>query len=82
MTIPNSTINVNPLPDSVDGKYSHGTPVYLTAVAAPGESFLRWSGDVTGSFTSSFIYMTGNKQITASFLQQRYGLITKVMFSV
>jgi len=82
MIIPNSTININPLPDSMDGKYSYGTLVFLTARAAPGELLLQWSGDMTGSFTSSFVYMTGNKQITASFLQQRCGLTTKVMFSV
>jgi hypothetical protein len=82
MNYPSSSINVYPSPDVVDGKYAYKTYVYLSVSVYPGEVFTGWSGDITGSFTSSSLLLDGNKRVTASFMNQRVGLSYMVKFSV
>lgn len=50
-------------------RYSSGRVVTLTAVASPGESFLGWGGDASGSQNPLSVTMTQTKTITASFTQ-------------
>jgi len=47
--------------------YSTGAGVTLTAVPDPGQSFIGWSGDASGSSNPLNITMTTSKVITASF---------------
>jgi hypothetical protein len=49
--------------------YSSGTVVTLTAVPSPGESFIGWSGDASGSQNPLSVTMNQSKVITASFTQ-------------
>ena len=50
-------------------RYSSGTMVALTAVPGPGQSFLGWSGDTSGSQNPLSVTMNQSKVITASFTQ-------------
>ena len=50
-------------------RYSSGASVTLTAVPSPGESFVGWSGDASGSQNPLNIAMNQSKVITASFTQ-------------
>jgi len=50
-----------------DEPYSEGTVVEVTAVAAEGYRFERWSGDLSGSETTKSITMNANKSVTANF---------------
>ena len=47
--------------------YAAGATVALSAAPASGVSFLGWSGDVTGTATSTSVVMNGNRTVTASF---------------
>ena len=68
-----SSINVFPLPGS-DGKYPYKTTVYLTALAADDEIFVGWAGDLTGSSSSSYLILNGDKNVIADFTHQRVSL--------
>jgi hypothetical protein len=50
-------------------RYSSGRVVTLTAVASPGESFLGWGGDASGSQNPLSVTMNQSKTITAAFTQ-------------
>ena len=58
-------IDINPAQPG----YLSGEIVTLTATALPGYIFSGWSGDLSGSTSSSIITMDSNKEITASFSQ-------------
>ncbi|TGE25107.1 hypothetical protein E5K00_07880 [Hymenobacter aquaticus] len=47
--------------------YPSGGGVMLTATPGPGQFFLNWSGDATGSTNPLLVSMTGAKSITANF---------------
>jgi len=47
--------------------YANGTGLVLTAVPEPGQSFLSWSGDGSGSFSTLSVTLTTNKIILADF---------------
>jgi peptidoglycan/xylan/chitin deacetylase (PgdA/CDA1 family) len=47
--------------------YTSGTTVTLTAVAAPGSTFMGWSGDCTGSAAACTLDMTADRTATALF---------------
>ncbi len=49
------------------GTYDCGDVVQLTAVAGGGETFLSWSGDLTGSTNPISITMNGPRTVTAIF---------------
>ena len=59
------------------GTYDEGTIVSLTATAASGYRFDRWSGDASGNVTSITITMNANKSVTATFIRV-YTLTTSV----
>lgn len=47
--------------------YVSGTLVTLTAIPAPGYTFMGWTGDLTGTANPTTITMTGNKTVMATF---------------
>jgi cysteine-rich repeat protein len=60
--------------------YNHGTAVTLTASAAPGSTFIGWSGDGAscGSALSCLVTMDAAKTVTATFALQTFALtVTK-----
>ncbi len=50
------------------GIYSVGTVVTVTAEPSSGYVFSSWSGDLSGSASSTTITMTGDKSVNASFM--------------
>lgn len=54
--------------------YPHGTMVELAANAATGWSFVEWQGDLSGSDTPQTILIEDEKNVTAIFERQNYGL--------
>jgi len=63
-------------PDNVT--YAYGTSVQLTAIASVGYTFSHWEGDLTGDFNPATIVMTGNKTVTAIFVESEYTLTINV----
>jgi len=59
------------------GTYDEGTSVVLTATAASGYRFDRWSGDVSDRVTPVTVAINTNKSITANFIKV-YILTTSV----
>ena len=59
-------ISVQP-PPGLDGKYTSGTLVTVTANPAAGKVFYAWSGAATGSANPRQVLMNENKTITANF---------------
>jgi hypothetical protein len=57
------TVSLNPS----GGTYTEGTTVGATATAAPGFTFVNWSGDVTGTTGSISVLMNTAKSIIANF---------------
>lgn len=49
------------------GGFSYGTIVLLTALPAPDASFTGWSGDASGTDTTTTVMIDGNKSVTGSF---------------
>ena len=54
--------------------YYYGAVVTLTASVNPGYSFDHWSGDASGSNPVTTVTMTGDKSVTAHFVQKEYTL--------
>jgi uncharacterized protein (TIGR03437 family) len=52
-------------PTSGDMFYSVNTPVSVTAVPNPGFKFLRWSGDLTGTYPSGVVTMAVPRNVIA-----------------
>jgi uncharacterized repeat protein (TIGR02543 family) len=50
--------------------YDEGTEVDLSAAAGAGYRFSHWSGDVSGTSSSTSVTMNGDKSVTASFVRQ------------
>ncbi len=61
-------VSANPAPNCGTAKYLQGTQVTLTAAAAQGFAFASWSGDSSGTETTSTVTMDGDKSVTANFL--------------
>jgi uncharacterized repeat protein (TIGR02543 family) len=51
------------------GTYDVGANVTLTASPAAGYRFDRWSGDVSGNFTTANVTMNADKIVTANFIK-------------
>lgn len=49
--------------------YTYGTVVQLTAIPESGYVFSHWVGDISGKQNPSNIAMTGNKTVTAVFIE-------------
>lgn len=60
-------INVQTGSNCAQGKYRPGTNVTLSASPNSGYNFNNWSGDASGSSSTTTITMNGNKNITANF---------------
>jgi hypothetical protein len=82
----NLTVNVKPAGGTVEvsppgGSYTPGTDVELKAEAAPGYTFYRWSGDVSGDASNSTITvnMNGNKTVNAHFYSGASPYATEVV---
>ena len=58
-------------PPSQDGYYDAGETVTLTASPGPGNPFVAWSGDLTGSDNPGYVTMDGPKTVTAIFTQEQ-----------
>jgi hypothetical protein len=72
-------ITAAPAPNCDSGtKYTHGTIVTLTAVAASGYGFDQWSGAVSGSTNPQTITMDSDKSVTAKFALNAVSLIVSV----
>jgi uncharacterized protein (TIGR03437 family) len=54
-------------PTSQDGFFDQNTPISVTAVPAAGYKFDRWSGDISGGFSNSFLTMDAPHTIVAYF---------------
>lgn len=57
------------------GTYTNGTEVLVTAIPAPGLSFIGWTGDLVSSDNPDTITMNGNKFVTANFGSLSYDLL-------
>jgi uncharacterized repeat protein (TIGR01451 family) len=72
------TLTANPVgsgavtksPNQTD--YAYGEVITLTANPVAGWAFSGWSGDLSGSLNPTPITMTGNKVVTATFVQTNY----------
>ncbi|MBN1935986.1 MAG: InlB B-repeat-containing protein [Anaerolineae bacterium] len=58
--------------------YHYGNVVTLTATAAPGWTFDRWSGDLDSTANPVTVTMNADKVISAVFTQNEYTLMTTV----
>jgi uncharacterized repeat protein (TIGR02543 family) len=58
--------------------YHYGDIVELSAVPATGWQFADWSGDLSGSTSPQSITMTGDKNVTATFVPIEYTLTVNV----
>ena len=61
------TVSVNGQPYTSSLTFSSGTVVNLSASAAQGYNFSSWSGDTTGTSSTTTITMNGAKTVTANF---------------
>ena len=52
-------------PESTDGYYASGEQVMVAAEVRPGYRFLRWEGDLTGSFAAAVLPMTAPRTVRA-----------------
>jgi len=59
------TVMLDPLP--VDGGYSNGTVVTMTAKVASGYQFAGWGGDIIGLVNPVTITMNDIKSVMANF---------------
>jgi hypothetical protein len=53
--------------DPPGGLYPAGTPVTLTAVAAPGHAFAGWEGDLAGAVNPATLLVDRDRQVGARF---------------
>ncbi len=61
--------------------YAKGTNVTLTAQAAPGWSFVNWTGSTTTTSNPYTFKMSSNKTFRANFVQSMYSLTVNVQGS-
>jgi len=69
---PSGSGTVTKNPDQVT--YHYGDVVTLTATPAADWNFTGWSGDASGTANPVTITMNGNKNVTATFMQNEYTL--------
>lgn len=53
-------------PATTDGFFVNGTQVTVTAVAANGFKFVKWTGDLSGTYNTGYLTMSGPHAITAN----------------
>ncbi|MDA9361262.1 BspA family leucine-rich repeat surface protein [Flavobacteriaceae bacterium] len=64
--------------DISGGTYNENSNVTVTAAPAEGYAFSGWSGDASGSTNPLSVSITGNKDITASFIRLQYSLSVNI----
>ena len=70
------TIEVSPAgsgttdPAAGTHSYAAGTSVPLTATAASGYDFSHWSGDASGTSSTTTVIMNADKSVTANFVEE------------
>ena len=62
--------------------YPEGTVVPLTATPDAGWTFENWSGDISGTNSSTSITMNSDKQVTATFVENIIPDVTDVLIPV
>ena len=71
------SVNINPTGSGSVTKnpdrstYTYGEQVQITATQNAGYSFSNWGGDASGSVNPVTISMTGNRTVTANFVQNQ-----------
>jgi hypothetical protein len=70
VTAPNGSVTKSPNKNS----YNSGEVVTLTATPDTGYHFSNWSGDASGTSSSTTIVMNGNKSVTANFALNTFTL--------
>ncbi len=65
--------------DPDEATYTCGQAVTVTAVPAPGWSFVNWSGALGGAVNPAQVVMTATQTVTATFAQNYYPLTTAVV---
>jgi hypothetical protein len=64
---PASNGTITAIPSSSTGYYDSGVAVQLTATPSSGNSFVNWSGDLSGSTNPQTVNMTAPHTVTANF---------------
>ena len=59
-----------------EGPYPAGSNVLLTAIPDTGFMFTGWSGDLAGSVNPATLYMTGTKNVSATFVETNWYTLT------
>ncbi len=62
---PAASATVTFSPPTPDGFFALGTQITVTVVPANGYKFVKWGGDLSGTFTSGYLTMSGPHAITA-----------------
>jgi uncharacterized protein (TIGR03437 family) len=62
---PTGSVSFTYNPPTTDGFFVNGTQVTVTAVPVNGYKFLKWAGDLSGTFATGYLTMTGPHAITA-----------------
>ena len=74
-SVGNGSVNIDPIKEY----YSVGEIVSLTALPSTGWSFSSWTGDGTGTGTTQTLIITGNMDVTATFIQNIYSVFVTVL---
>lgn len=83
--LPTYTLSINAINGSVTldpegGTYHEGTVVNLTAIPDSGYEFGLWTGDITSYNISETVTMTGNKTVSATFIElPKYTITTEAI---
>ena len=64
--------------DPVQGPHLYGDIVTLTATPTPGWSFVGWSGSYTGTEPVADVSVNGDMNITATFEEDEYTILTAI----
>jgi len=62
---PTGSATITYSPPSPDGFFPNGTQVTVTVVPANGYKFIKWTGDLSGTYTTGYLTMTAPHSITA-----------------
>jgi len=63
--VPAGTATFNYNPPSPDGFFNDGTPVTITVTPANGYRFVKWGGDLTGTYSTGYLTFSSPHTIAA-----------------